>query len=48
MFKFLHITRISNSYIFLAYLSHDFKHVNLSCLNESLGLRYIIEKFSDV
>jgi len=48
MFKFLHITWISNSYIFLTYLSHDFKYVILSCLNELLGLRYIVEKFSDV
>jgi len=45
MLKFLHVARNSNFCIFLADLNPDFKHVVLSCLDELLGLRYMIEKF---
>jgi hypothetical protein len=44
MLKFLHVARIFNFRIFLADLSHDFKHVVLSHLNELLGLQYIVGK----
>ena len=45
MLKFLHVVWIFNFCIFLADLSLDFKHVILSCLDELLGLRYIVGKF---
>jgi hypothetical protein len=45
MLKFLYVAWIFNFYIFLANLSHNFKHVVLSRLDELLGLWYIIEKF---
>jgi len=45
MLKFLHIAWIFNFCILLADLSSDFKHVVLFCLDELLGLRYIVGKF---
>jgi hypothetical protein len=45
MLKFLHVAWISNFCIFLTDLSPDFKHVILFCLDELLGLRYIVGKF---
>jgi hypothetical protein len=46
MLKFLHVAWIFNFCIFLTDLSHDFKHVVLSRLDELLGLlRYIVGKF---
>jgi hypothetical protein len=44
MLKFLHVARISNFHIFLADLSHDFKHIIFSCQDELLGLRYMVGK----
>jgi len=45
MLKFLHGVWISNFCTILIDLSHDFKHVVLFRLDESLSLQYIVEKF---
>jgi hypothetical protein len=44
MLKFLYVARISNFHIFLADLSHDFKHIIFSCQDALLRLRYMIGK----
>jgi hypothetical protein len=44
MLKFLHVSRISNFYIFLADFSSNFKHVVLSHMDELLGLLYMVGK----
>jgi hypothetical protein len=44
MLKFLHVSRISNFYTFLADFNSDFKHVALSRMDELLGLPYMVGK----
>ena len=45
MLKFLYVVWISNFCIILTDLSHDFKHVVLFRLDESLSLQYTVQKF---
>jgi hypothetical protein len=45
MLKFLHVAWIFNFCIFLVDLNPDFKHIILSCLDELLGLQYMVGNF---
>ena len=44
MLKFLHVDRIFNFRIFLVDLNLDFRHVDLSRLDELLGPQYMVGK----
>ena len=44
MLKFIHVAQISNFRTFLADFNPDFKHIVLSCLDELIGLPYMVRK----